>query len=319
MKDLNTYTQSETKFEFLNYISSPIEYDMSSTKGCIVFPLFCAEIGKLPYKHIISAFWAMNALLVNSNIKEQKVPIYFYVEKVLFYAIRHLFENAGVTPDMLLLYEPLQYPDKSDWKGRWLSQKLYACLDERFDEYEKVVMFDVDLFLARRDTDSLFDINRLWKRQDRTKFAICYIRKDNDKVPMLYHGDSKFDNEIEHELFRNRVYELFKKDIVKTYDSDGYIYSFCPNELNVHYKSFVAKYTHLFYNDEHINSLYMQCAYGELEDLDDVWDIILINNEDEFLNLDANHFLTHIPKYKMTDSEVIDQWKKEIGIWNNIK
>ena len=156
MKDLNTYTQSETKFEFPNYISKPIEYDMSSTKGCIVLPLFCAERGQLPYKHVTSAFWAMNSFLVNSNIKEQKVPIYFYVEDVLYYSLPYVFENAGVTPDSILLYEPLQYPDKSDWKGRWLSQKLYACLDDRFDEYENVVMFDVDLFLARRETDTRF-------------------------------------------------------------------------------------------------------------------------------------------------------------------
>ena len=179
--------QQRVKFDFPRYskfeLWRPLHTIPSlnlSKDGCIVYPLYAAFDGIYPEHHINSACWSAHSFLVNSDVLEQKIPVYFYVEDEIWSRAYKQLMSSCIPNPMVLHYRA---PNRIGWKGQWMSQSLCLVNNDRFNGYENVVVPDTDLFLSTRHANKKLDISRLWNRIDRTKYASYDIRPDRMRTP----------------------------------------------------------------------------------------------------------------------------------------
>ena len=301
-------------------------YNLNNLKGvpnhsndaCLVYPLFMAVEGVIPTYHINSAFWSANSFLVSSNIKEKQIPIYFYVDSRIIEDAAQYFNDAGVDESMILTFTPPERPHEIG-DARWLSQKLYIVLDDRFNEFDAVVFIDTDLFLAKPPhSDDRFDISGLFRRSDKKRFATYNIRSSLGQLKPYYDKTSGLGYKRECEIFIEKTYEYLGIKIEGVRNMGGYLNSFCPKFLDNDYKAFIKKMCPRFYNDEAINALYMQKTGKQLEDINKTCGIGVANRNSDFhKRLGGNRcFFTHIDLRYLTDSNETRLWKSAVGINN---
>lgn len=299
------------KFDFPDYFSN-FDYEMGSKKGCLVFPLFIGFKDIVPTYHINSAFWAAHSFLVNSDIVEAQVPIYFYIEKQLWAVAEDQFRRSGIPESRFMLYERPNYTPAGD--GQWFTQELYLILDERFDGYDNVLFFDTDLFLASAGSKNPFKISQLWERRDRRLMSTCNI------VPYLSRNPRwGYFYELPEDEGRKKWIRLAEQALgVRTervHHSRGVIHSFCPEFLSPDFKTFIHTAVHLFGSEENTLSLYMQWSGKMLEDLIQTWCVPLVQSAEEMREAaqTATHFFTHIRRGLMEAPEDEAAWREYIG------
>ena len=319
MKREEAYNRS-VKFDLPPYNLNELTYISNySTDACIVYPLFMAVEGIIPTYHVNSAFWSANSFFVNSNIKEKRIPIYFYVDSKIMEDTTKYFNDAGVDESMILTFTPPERPYEIG-DSRWLSQKLYIVLDDRFNEFDTVVFIDTDLFLAKPShSDDTFDISCLFRRSEKKRFASYSIRSSLDRLEPYYDRTSGLGYETECEIFIEKIYEHLGIKIEGVRNIDGYLNSFCPKFLDNDYKAFIKKMCLRFYSDEAINALYMQKTGKQLEDIKKTCGIGVANRNSDFhkgLHGDTC-FFTHIDLHYLTDINEIRLWKSAVGINTN--
>ena len=295
------------KFNMRSYTKDSLQYKMTSKLGCIVFPIFRAIQGVEPIEYVNSAFWAAHSFVVNSDIVNKNVPIYFYVEDIVYESLKQLFEDAHI-PKQCILVRSLT---PKHWYGRIVSKKLHTVLDNYFEEYENVMLLDCDTFLAKTDTSLPLDIDRLLQRRDRSVFGSYNVRPNANTTPPIFCQVSDMSYEEEYQTFRGITRLHLNKEIDFTYNIDGYINAFSPPYIRQDYKEFVAKNIPIFYNEEVLNSLYMQIYNKNIENLMETWGIPVASTDQDILEslLSRAPFFIHADPRKIIKSENIKKFR----------
>lgn len=289
-------------------------YFPTSQQGCIVYPLFCLFENVVPNYHINLTFWSAHSFLVNSNIIDRGVPIYFYVDRRLWDLTSQQFEDAGIPEPMVILFD---LPERK-WNGHWFMPKMNIVLDDRFDDYENVILPDGDLFLASRhnltdESRKMFDIRLLWNRVDRSLFATSHISPDI-RHPLNYHMYTELSEEESNQICAEWLKENFGFKVRSVHKSRAYLNAFCPKNLNHNYREFIRKCMPYFGDDEAVNSLYMQYTNKKLEDLIETWGIPVAENSSQMMDYQAAHefFFMHIQRGAMNRRR-IPTWRHLMG------
>lgn len=234
------------------------EYDDSSEDGCILFTLFSAYEGVIPTYHINSAFWAMHAFFVNSNVLSLGIPIKFYIGRDLWdnASIRKRFSDANIPARNILLFDKIE----TLVTRRNLGQKLACMWDNRLAAYDAVAVVDSDCFISTRHQDEYFDINRVFDIKDRSIITSSLVR-DTPKRPRLSEWDLEPRSADAWERWRNVV--LPKAGLEHLADNDyclgmvgGWLYIYDPNCINPEFVAFYKDMLSVTGDDEEITWLW---------------------------------------------------------------
>lgn len=308
--------KQRVKFDFPKYCFQG-SYTMTSKTGCIVYPLYAAFEGVYPESHINSACWSAHSFWVNSDIINQNIPIYFYVEEDIFEEAYKQLISCNIPDPMILKYS---VPDRSPrWGGQFISQSLYIVLDSFFEQYEHVVIPDTDLFLSTRHSDKLFEVSNLWEREDLSRYASYGINKERLRAPKW---DKYYELPVERgsELFKSLCKKHLGLETNKVHHILAVINSFSPQFLDSSFREFVDKYVHLFGSEEDVLSLYMQWSGNEVEDLGDTWKMSVANYLEQFNEYydNSDFFLAHLRPAKLPTSNNLHRFDHSIGLHKEI-
>lgn len=124
-------------------------YSDNSKKLAIVIPLYLANTENyFPEMLIKTALWVSKSLVENSDITEQRIPIFYFIETPIWERYGHVFEDVGVSKSRIRLFDAP--PHKGATRMR-ISKGFYMMRDEVLREYDCLIRFDADLFLGRAD------------------------------------------------------------------------------------------------------------------------------------------------------------------------
>ena len=316
MNAQKTGYQKRVKYDFPKYQGNLFKYNMSSTDGCIVIPIFYGFKGIYPEYHVNSICWAMHSFLANSNIIEKKIPLFFYIERQLWEPTILQLKQSGIPDERFIQWTaPPRVPE---WKGQFFAQKLYTILDTFFDTYDTVIMSEGDIFLSTATTEQ-FDISKLLGRTERKKYATYGMTEGLERSPRygIYYG---LPDEEAFELWKSLVSEHLGLRTQKVHRSDGGLNAWCPKELKNEFKAFIRQYAPYFGSEEDVNSLYVQYTGDRLEDLSKRWDITMVRTTPELTDYAQkhNHFFIHTRPYRMPDTGDIEYFRKLIGQYKEI-
>ena len=299
------------KFDMPVYTENGLQYDMTSRNGCIVFPIFRAMERRDPIEYVNSAFWAAHSFVINSDITERQVPIYFYVEDIVYESLKQLFEDSHIPERCILIRE---FTPKC-WYGSVLSKKLHTVLDDYFKKYENVILLDCDTFLAKADTAPPLNIERLWYRKDYSLFGSYDVGTEAKVKTKVFWGCSDMNDEEEYQAFKGIVRLHLNKEIDFVYGMNGYINAFSPPNIRQDYKDFVEKYIPIFYNDEVLNSIYMQTHNRPIEDIHRTWEIEVACRDEEFSRYMSSDmpFFIHTHVHRLAKPENVQAFRAGIG------
>lgn len=316
---LDIYNRS-VKVELPEYANSTLSgHSRPSDIGCLVYPLFTAVPGVFPSYHVNSALWSAYAFESHSNINELEIPIYFYVSSDIVKEVKQIFQRADVDDRMLITWEPRQRSEEMG-KARWLSQKLYIILDDRFNNFETVIFIDTDVFLARRKgSDAVLDIESLFSVPitQRHLFAAFRIgRRRQGRMRCLYDKTSGKADEEEIQAFLSLINRYTTIQTDRLYSVKGYINGFCPRYLEESYKEHIAELLPLLWCDESINALYLYNGNGLRDINDNIEGLNIIERAfllHELTETGCPHFLTHIDAHHIQDPEDRQLWRELVN------
>ena len=287
-----------------------------SGEGCIVYPLYEGISGIYPEHHINSACWSAHSFLVNSDVIEQKIPVFFYVEDTIWSRAYKQLMSSCIPNPMVLHYRA---PNRIGWNGQWLSQSLCVVNNDRFKDYENVVVPDTDLFLSTRHENEKLDISRLWNRIDRTKYASYDIRPDRMREPKWdkYYEKSTEEGKL---LFRKLMQQRLKRDIMEVHHILAVINSFSPKELNPKFKEFVNDVVQYIGSEEDMLSVYMQWSGEDIEDIGFAWDLWVANYLHVFNDYYDNYdfFFSHLRPSKLPTEADTERFMQAIGRYKEV-
>lgn len=301
------------KHEFPEYQGQGFRYDMSSTEGCIVIPIFEGFEGVYPAYHINSTCWAFHSLLVNTNVIEKQIPLFFYIEQKFWEPAVAQLKRSGIPEERLIQWQaPPRLPE---YKGQYFAQKLFTTLDPFFETYGTVVMVDGDTFLATARLDK-FDISRLFgKLSDPTNYATAGMTEDLQRGPRFYIYYDLEDGEDAYELWKSLVREHLGLETDKVHRSDGGFNAWYPKTLKPTFKDFIRKYAKYFGSEEDVNSLYVQYTGERMENLNDIWDIRILRPGPgiDVICREESHIFFHLRIDRMKRDDDIEYFRRVIG------
>lgn len=301
------------KYKFPDYQGKGFRYDMSSTDGCIVIPIFYGFEGIYPEYHVNTICWAFHSILVNTNAIEKQVPLFFYIEKSLWEPAVLQLKKAGIPDDRLIQWQaPPRVPE---WKGQYFAQKLFTILDPFFNAYNNVVMIEGDTFLSTA-TLKKFDISRLFdKLSDPTNYATAGMTKELERGPRYYLYYDLPDDDDAYYLWKSLVREHLGLETGKVHRSDGGFNAWVPKKLKPKFKEFIRKYAKYFGSEEDVNSLYVQYTGERMEDLNAIWDIRMTRPGPGINEIcqQEDHIFFHVRLNRMTRDDDIEYFRRVIG------
>lgn len=299
------------KYDFPNYEGKGFKYEMNSTEACIVIPIFYGFEGTYPAYHVNAACWGFHSYLVNTNVVEKGVPLFFYIERQLWEPAVLQLKKAGIPDNRLIQWSAP--PRVKEWKGQYFAQKLFTVLDPFFDTYDMVMMPDGDLYLSTALTER-FDISALFGRIDPENYATYGMTEGLERSPRysLYYD---LPNAESFQLWQSLVKEHLGFETEQVHRSDGGLNAWCPRTLKADFKDFVRRYSKYFGSEEDVNSLYVQYTGHRLEDLRKVWDIKMVRTTPDLANYsrENSYFFIHSRPYRMPREDDVEYFRRLIG------
>ena len=291
----------------------------SDSRCCLIFSLFIAWDGIIPYYHINSAFWAAHSWRVNTNSIEREWDLWFLVEKELYQIpeVRQMFEKANLT-DFVLLFEPV--------KGSAIRRKngiaLYATVLPYFENYYRAYLLDCDMFVGLSDEKYLLDVDRLLETgEDETllKSFECYYVEKPYLRPALRLYDLKYPEKAE-QLLKGFIENYLGASYDSHFSIMGVCYAWNPQQLDPDFKEMVMELTPNVPNDEiQVGLYYLKKDLRENppKSLSKIWDIgILLNREGFFEG--KSHYFDHVELDPATDDfddpEIREIWRANAGL-----
>ena len=284
---------------------------MSSTQGCLIIPFFEGLSGVYPEYHVGAGCWAFHSYLINSNVIEKQIPLFFYIERAVWELATTQLKAAGIPEDRMIQW---QAPPREKWTGQFYAQKLYATLDPFFDAYGTVVMVESDIFLATA-TQEKFDISKLFNKHiNPERYATAGMTEDLVRMPRhyLYYG---LPDEESYALFQSLAKERLGIEVEQVHRSDGGFGAWSPAHLSDIFKEFVLNHARYFGSEEDVNSLYVQWSGERMDDLVDMWEVWLRrtgNNMAEVCDM-YDYILFHIRSYRMPEENDRAYFRTVVG------
>lgn len=137
-------------------------YEQESTDMAITLALYQAGLpgGWFPEVLINSSVWAANSLILNSDMREKQIPIFFYIEDLVIDMCKPVFDAAGIPDSNVIVFST---PPAAEYITKMrISKGFYMFKHDVLKKYKTLVHFDTDLFLClpKRD-DPLVNIDIL--------------------------------------------------------------------------------------------------------------------------------------------------------------
>ena len=259
--------------------------------------------------------WAFHSLLVNTNVIEKQIPLFFYIEEKLWEPAVAQLKKSGIPEERLIRWQAP--PRMPQWKGQYFAQKLFTTLDPFFEPYGTVVMVEGDTFLATARLDK-FDISNLFgKHSDPTNYATAMMANEEHahRKPRitLYYGID--DREKAFELWKSLVKKHLGIETEQVHRTDGGFNAWVPRHLNPKFKNFVKKYAKYFGSEEDVNSLYMQWSGEKFEDVQELWNIPIKRPGDGIMETCREHdyVFFHLRMNRIKRDDAIEYFKRVIG------
>ena len=125
-------------------------YDDGCRDLAFVIPLFTLDDKKTAFLEelLLSSLWVANSIIVNTNIVERKIPIFWFVEDVLADRCEGVLVDAGVRRDRIVYFSSLE--SDSIMESR-ISKNLWMIDNEELAGYDCLLCWDADLFVCRLD------------------------------------------------------------------------------------------------------------------------------------------------------------------------
>ena len=306
------------KLEYPTYNGKGFRYDMSSTEGCLVIPIFYGFEGLYPEYHVNQICWAFHSFLVNSNAVEKNIPMFFYIESLLWDDAVAQLKASGIPEARMIRWEAPRRLKK--WKGQYFAQKLFTVLDPFFDTYGTVAMFEGDTYLGTAIQDR-FDISNLFgKHKDPTNYATGGMREIyRGPRHSLYYGIKS--REKSFKLWKSLVKKYLDLDIDEVHRSDGGFNAWVPRQLKSKFKNFVKKYAKYFGSEEDLNSLYVQWSGEPMEDVEEIWGVRVKRPGEGIIELckAQDYLLFHLRMSRMQRDDDIEYFRRVIGQHKELK
>ena len=229
----------------------------SNNESCIIYPLFLAYPPIVPYYIINSAFWSMHSWLVNTTALQDGWDVWFLVERQLWQdrQCQGMFHKANLA-DRVLLFNCQQGLAQTHQLGK----KFYATTVAYFQNYNRCILADTDLFASRTPEAELIDMN-LFKNMGKDESEILTnswnkrkLAKEWRYAAQKYLGVS--DQEA-HERYQGIIKNYLGYGCQKFYSVTGMLYTFCPQALNDAFKDNIRLLTPDICDDEDQYGLYL--------------------------------------------------------------
>lgn len=318
--DIQEAYKRRVKLDYPTYQGKGFSYDMSSTEGCLVIPIFYGFEGLYPAYHVNQICWAFHSFLVNSNAVEKNIPMFFYIEKLLWDDAVAQLKAAGIPEERMIQWEAP--PRLKKYKGQYFAQKLFTILDPFFDTYGTVAMLEGDTYLATALLDR-FDISNLFgKHKDPTNYATGLMKRRGEsdehylyRKPRitLYYGIN--DRDEAFALWKSLVKEHLGIETDHIQRTDGGFNAWVPRQLNPTFKSFVKKYAKYFGSEEDLNSLYMQWSGEAFEDVQEMWRLPIKRPGEGIVEVcqKFDYILFHLRMDRIQRDDDIEYFRRVIG------
>lgn len=301
--------------------------------ACVIWTLWEAYTGIVPTYTINSAFWAMHAWLVNTNILERGWDIKFLVERNLYAheSVRSQFEKANIT-DLVVLFDILPF---TDTVTRRLGNKVQALLEPTFDKYERAYLWDTDNFISIRDRNNRLDVTRLLDIGEDNDILKVYDYSTMPSTQMHWdvYGD---DSETSKERMYGHLTDYLGYRPEKIYGGvTGCLQAWNPIEIGEASKDMVRTLIPKIACDEVAYSCLLQKTGRLPTKLKDCWDIPLCNHRPDYFR-DEPHYFDHIwldrneqdweiwhaqtskqqvdPISAYNDPDIAEIWRQNIGL-----
>lgn len=307
----NNY-RKRNKIAFPEYDGKGFSYDMSATDGCIIIPLFYSFEGVFPDYHLNAISWAFHSWLVNSNVIEKQVPLFYYIEDRLWEQATEGLKALGIPEERCVHWTaPPRLPE---YQGQYHGQKLFATVDPFFDAYDTVVMVEGDIYCATAIQEK-FDVTHLFgKHTDPTKYAVLGMTDALDRTAR-YNLYYTIETDDIHAYWKALVKEHLDIETDKVHRSDGGFGAWVPQHLDPTFKNFVEDFAKYFGSEEDILSLFVQWSGERLNDLQDMWDIKM-RRPGPSIEADMpahKHVLFHLRPHRIPDEDHREYFRHTIG------
>ena len=229
----------------------------SNNESCIIYPLFLAYPPIIPTYIINSAFWAMHSWMVNSTALQDGWDVWFLVERELWQdkLCRMMFERAKLRNRVLLFDSP-----KGLAQTHQLGKKFYATTLPYFQNYNRCLLADTDLFASRIEDAKLIDM-ALFKNmgKDQGEMLTNSWHRRTLAKEWRYATQKYLDitDKEAHQRYQCLIRNYLGYGCDKYYSVTDMLYTFCPQRLNDDFKDNVRLLTKDICDDEDQYGLYL--------------------------------------------------------------
>ena len=123
-------------------------YDDSCRDLAFVIPLFTLNDKKTEFLEelLLSSLWVANSMIVNADVVERRIPIFWFVEDVLADRCAGVLIDAGVRRDRIVYFSSLE----TDLiRENRISKNLWMIDNKELLGYDCLICWDADLFVCR--------------------------------------------------------------------------------------------------------------------------------------------------------------------------
>ena len=133
----------------------------------LVLPLFYSFKSKKLHNNFLvgSAMWAAHSMLKHTDLSELNSRIIFFVETNLWHGESALFQQFGFNERDVVFFDA---PSNSHIEINRVSKKLWVLSHPQMQKYDRILLWDCDLFAARTSNDvPCYKIaSELWYKTD---------------------------------------------------------------------------------------------------------------------------------------------------------
>lgn len=129
-------------------------YHSKRDSVCGQYPAF--DVERFKSIHCKGAIYAAVSLIFNTDLGENRVPLYFYLENHIYDVAMEVFEKYEVSRDMIRRYSVADVASPDIFNAN-LGKKYGWITDESLRKYKNVVFFDNDVLAIGKRQIGLYD------------------------------------------------------------------------------------------------------------------------------------------------------------------
>ena len=158
----------------------------SNTNLALVYPLYYGTQGKWLPEHLIrTSAWSANSMMKHTDIMRLNADIIWFVEEELYADKRNIFDENGIHSDNIVLFTS----PPSHIESNRISKALYVFESDALKKYDKLLIWDCDLFACTKGVGTYSFADEEWYQTD----------VFGDGMALLYWHDNMHDSMLRQE------------------------------------------------------------------------------------------------------------------------